>query len=198
MIDFKEDKKPNTGELTKITKTAEKLIDVQRDIEALNDQLAVLEAQRDRISLEDLPTLMNNCGLSEFKLRDGSRVTIKPLVRASLPTDTAIMRCKDIEQRRILEDRRKHGLAYLRHNGAAALIKNLLRAEFGKDSERQAREALRILRELKVPAELVKTVHPQTLTAWVRERLEGGRPVDMDLLSVYSGSLATVERPDDI
>ncbi len=202
-IDFKEDAKGGSSagqsqveDLEQVSRLAillrSKLL-LMREAEA---RLTLLQQEINRIKLEDLPALMDQFNLLELKLKDGSRLVVKPLINASLPSEGAILRCKDGEQRVEMRNRLKKAFQFLRKQGAAALIKTQLKADFGKDSEKVAEKALKTLQQLGVNAEVSKGVHPQTLNAWVRERIEAGKPVDMETFRVFSGQVAEITTPN--
>lgn len=183
---------PTRDQLSRVALLANQLQEVDAQLAEHAERLKQLQAKRQRIAMEDLPGLMAEFGLSEFKLADGSKVTIRPFVKASLPTERAIEQCRDTEQRLAMRHRLQQGFAYLRKHGAGALIKHFLKADFGKDSDATAQAALKTLRKLGVKAELTKGVHPSTLSAWVKERLENGQNVDMQLFAVFAGDQAHI------
>jgi hypothetical protein len=190
-----ETRQPTEGELSQLSDLSKRMQNLQWKIDQIMGEVFELQKIRDRIAFQDIPELMDKWGISEVRLKDGSRVVVKPFVKASLPTETAITKAKTEDDRELLRDRINIGLAFLKKNGAEALIKNILKVEFGKGQTKKAREAIAALAKIGISAETVQTVHAQTLTAWVRERLAEGKPVDLATFSVYSGNVATVEAP---
>lgn len=186
-------RQPTEGELSQLSSLANRMRKLQWDVDQLDAQKHELQQIVDRIAFQDIPDLMEKWGLSEIRLKDGSRVTIKPFVKASMPTETAILKAKTEEERDLIRSRIDGGLEYLRKNGAESIIKNLLKVEFGKGQGKQAEAAIKALHKLGIEAETVQGVHPQTLTAWVRERLTAGKPIDMGLFGVFNGNIAVVE-----
>lgn len=181
-------------DLRQVSDIANRLKTHQETQEKLEEQLATVKGTIWRIQTEELPALMQQYGLSEFKLTDGSKITVKPFVKASLPAEGTILKCKDLDKRAEMRDRLTKAFSYLRKQGAGSLIKSFLKADFGKESEALAKKAMTELRKLGVHAEMAKNVHPQTLTAWVRERLEAGKKIDMELFAVQSGEMASIDR----
>ncbi len=186
---------PTEGELTKLSTLANLLLVGQEQIEHLKGKIQLAMDECDRIQFQAIPELMAQYGLSEFKLKDGSRITVKPVLKASMPSESAIEKCHDLDEKELLRDRLDQCFAYLRSHGAEALIKNLIRVEFGKGKEKEAKQAVAALRKVGVMAQLTPNVHYQTLNAWVRERIEAGKPMDMELFKVFSGNIAIVESP---
>jgi hypothetical protein len=196
-IDFESDSsKPlSDAELSQVANLAQQLRDVDYTIARLTEELENAQEIRDRVASADLPALMDQVGMKEFTLKDGAKITVKPIVKAALPAESAIAKCKEPEKRSEMRDRFERGLKYLQKNGAGALVKNIVKAELGKDSIKLARQACAALRALGIKSELARGVHPHSLTAWVKERLEAGKPVDHDLFAVYSGNIATITPP---
>jgi len=200
-LDFGADSRQSSGQsniqdLEQVSELANQLYNYTTLLQATEARLSDLKAKVHRIKMEELPALMDELNISEFKMKDGSKVKVKPLIMASIPSASSIEKERDPAARNSLELRQSRCFSYLRKNGAGALIKTLLEARFGKDSEKVAEKAIAALRKLKVPAEVSKSVHPQTLNAWVRERIEAGKPVDMDLFKVFSGQVAEITTPN--
>jgi hypothetical protein len=201
LLDFKQDSKQGTGQpqIEDLEIVSKAVILLQSKIHLLSQaeqRVSQLKDEVFKLKTEEIPALMDQLNLSEVKMKDGSRVSIKPLVQASLPSEGAILKCRDGEQRHEMRERLKRGFAFLRKAGAAALIKTLLKADFGKDAEVKAELAVRQLKKIGIQAEVSKGVHPQSLNAWVRERLEDGKPVDMETFKVFSGQIAEITTPN--
>jgi hypothetical protein len=200
-IDFKADIKKEGAfkDLKEVAIVATKLQAQQNKLEELEEQVDNARAAIYMIQTEELPAIMEQFNLSEFKLKDGSKITVRPFVKASLPSEGAILKCKDPDKQGEMRTRLSNAFIYLRKQGAGAMIKTFLKADFGKDSEPLARKAILALRKLGVRAEVAKNVHPQTLTAWVKERIEAGKKIDMDLFAVASGNMAILkEQPSNL
>ncbi len=201
MIDFEQsstDKQPTTSELSRVAQLCHQLRELERQLDEYDQLRKRTQDKLNRIQFEELPSLLDEIGIQSLSLNDGTKITIKSFVQASLPTETAILRCKDPDKRAELQDKLRRGLQFLKKFGAGSLIKNQLKADFGQDSERIAKNALTALNRLGVKASLVKAVHPQTLVAWVKERLEAGKPVDMQVFSVFAGQKAILSAPKHI
>lgn len=146
------------------------------------------------IAEEFLPDLMNEIGVTEFKTGDGKTISIKPIIRASLPSVAAANRSRDPERREELLGRFKEGVAYLRNVGAGSIVRSRLIADLGQDGADASIVDLakKELNDLGIAAEVIPEVNSQSLTAWVRERYEHGEKVDESLFSVYTGQKAII------
>src|SRR5216683_400052 len=103
-IDFKEDSRQNTGQaqLYDLEQVSRLVIQLQAKnvlVIQAKQRLAKLEEDITRLKLEEIPAIMDQFNLSEVKLKDGSKVHIRPLIHASLPSEGAILKCRDGEQR---------------------------------------------------------------------------------------------------
>ena len=192
--DSTENRVHSSAELSQVSDLASRLIQIQKAKEVLGERIAALSEEEDRIQGADLPGLMDEIGLKEFKLKSGDQVVVKPVIKGSIPAESAILREKDIDKRSEMRERFETALIYLEKNGAGAMIKNMLVAELGKDSTKLTKAAVAALKKLKIHAELSRGVHPGSLNSWIKERIENGTPPDFDLFKIYSGTRAEVKK----
>jgi len=196
-VDFAEDSaennQPSSGELAQVSALANRLIHIDSAKAKLLEQIEKLDEEYDRIQFADLPGLMEAIGLKNFTLSSGETVVVKPIIKGGLPSESAIAREKDPIKRDELRMRFEAGMAYLESHGAAALIKNFVSAEFGKDSSALANAAADALKSLGVDPTLSRGVNPQSLNAWLKERITEGADVDADIFKLYSGTKAEVK-----
>jgi len=139
-------------------------------IKKVEEELATLKNQFKQVSQVDLPEALAETGLTEIKLTDGSKITVQQFYNASIP-----------------KDRMDEAFKWLRDNNHEDLIKNTVSCDFGRGEDKQAK----VLRETLNVAGISFTdktgVHPQTLKAFVREQVESGQNLPLDLLGVYIG-----------
>jgi hypothetical protein len=185
------------GGLERVTALAIKLLDLKQHKADLEEDAKNVGEAITRLESEDLPSTMTELGLKDFTLTDGNRVTIKSIVAASLPSMGSILREKDSEKAATMRMRLAQGFKYLREHGAGALIKQVLEADLGKDSDVKKALALKALSALGIQASIVPAVHSASLTAWCKERIAAGSEVDFDLFQIFSGSKAVIEKPKD-
>jgi hypothetical protein len=93
---------------------AESQVDLEEQIEELNNQLKVVKEKHRRISEEQLPEALQEAGVSEFKLKDGTKVSTSTYYSA-----------------RITPDNKEEAFKWLRENRFADLIKNTVSVSFG-------------------------------------------------------------------
>lgn len=179
--------------LARIAELANEIIRLEVEAERRADALKETQEELRTLTEETLPTLMESCGVKDFTLADGSKVTISDVIRASLPTDSAIAKEKDKDKQFEMRDRRAKCLAYIEAMGAGSMIKHYLEAELGKGADALAKKVLDTLSKMGVKAAASKGVHAQTLQAWIKERIRAGLPLDYDLFKVFNGRKAEIK-----
>lgn len=140
------------------------------------------EAYRD-VTERRLPEAMADLGLSEVALADGSRVSVKRAIRASVPA------AKDDPTRRA------RALEWLVANGHGGVVKNLVEVDLPRGSETAAANLAAELLGRGLAASHERDVHAGTLSKLVRELLEEGRSVDTTLINVFDQRVASIKRP---
>jgi len=152
---------------------AERVAQLEAELKAAKAAAKVLEEER-------LPAAMQDLGVLELKLADGSKISVETEYHASIP--------------------KKHRAAaykYLRDNGFGALIKNEVVVEFPREEDEPARELAARLRE-EFPENLVNFesgIHSSTLKALVKEQYESGSPLPEEPFGIYIITRATIEQP---
>jgi len=164
-MDIKEDKQLKVvADLAKYQDTLE------TKIKRAEEDLATLKEQFKQVSQVDLPEALAETGLSEVKLVDGTKITVQQFYNASIP-----------------KDKTDEAFTWLRDNDHADLIKNTISCDFGRGEDGNAK----VLKESLAGSGISSTdkvgVHPQTLKAFVREQVESGQKLPLDLLGVYIG-----------
>lgn len=169
---------PTEEGLAEVSDLALRQLELEERIEATQELLKQLQEAHTAVSSQLLPAALHAHNLSEIKMADGSQVTIQKIVRASIP-----------------KNRADEAFAWLETNEHGDLIKHIVSASFGRGEDEAVQAALEALAEAGVYAEDKRTVHPQTLGAFVREQLEVGADLPHDLLGVFVGEVAKIKAP---
>lgn len=155
-----------------------------RSVRIQEDKVQRLEAElkaakKDLLKLtdEDLPAMLLELGLSSFELEDGSKISVRPTYGAHIKADN-----KDA------------AFDWLRANEYGDLIKNTVACQFGRGEDHEAVKFMEYAQNLGYAAEQKTDVHPSTLKAWVKERVQNGDEFPMELFGAYVGSRATISR----
>lgn len=154
----------------------------------LAEEISVLEAavkekkkELQRVEEQDLPEAMDAIGMSEFTLTDGTKISIKTFYNASIPGE-----------------RKEEAFTWLDENGHGGIIKTDVSVAFGRGELEIARafvEFARGFNEAAIDPELEQGVHWQTLRSFVKEQIEGGSALPLDLFGVFVGRKAHLKAP---
>ena len=168
---------PSDKGLSKISHLAERLIDMEEQIEEAEARLKILKEQAREIAERQLPDAMAEIGMAKFSLTDGSEVTVKPYYSA-----------------KIGEDKREECFTWLQDHGHEALIKEEVSIAFNRGEHERAEKFKNQLEQQGIEFNGKLGVHPSTLTAFVREQVESGSEFPLELFNVYIGQIAKVKR----
>lgn len=174
------------------------LAEEMRGIESYLEQLQrIITLKTERYTMIQnvlLPDLMTQVGMSKFTLVTGEEISIKDVVRASIPSMSAIEKA-DGPDKAALEKRRDDCLAWLRKNKAESLIKTELTASFGKGQGKEAAKLRALIIKQGFPATLEEAVNFQTLNKFIRERLAAGDKVPEETFALFTGKQAAIAAP---
>ena len=174
-----------TSELHSInTEGLKTIAELARAVEAQSTRVSDLEAlikeekkKLLKLTDEDLPALLHEIGMAKFELDDGSKIELKPTYGAHIKVDN-----------------RDAAFGWLRSNGFDDIIKNTVSCIFGRGEDKKAETFIKVAHDAGVPASQKEEVHPSTLKAFVKERVENGEEFPMDLFGAYVGQRATIKK----
>lgn len=149
---------------------------VDSDIEKAEQALKGLKQERQKLTTELIPGVMDEMGVDRLDV-DGVTVSRKLIVSAS-----------------ISDEKREQAFGWLRENGLDDIIKNDVVVSFGRGEDNAAKNAVGILREQGFDPDVKTHIHPMTLKAFVKERVEDGKPIDLDLFGAYVVNAAEIRR----
>ena len=181
MLDFEQ----TADELSKLGEDAvgriPKLVKMQLALEArlqkLEEEQKEVARQLREITEEELPSAMEEHGVSQLKMADGSEISISTFYSASIPKDET-----------------EKAFDWLRGNNFGDLIKNVVSTTFGRNDDAKATALVNSLSDSGYSVNQKQWVEPMTLKAFVKEQVEKGAPLPMDLFGVYIGKKAKVRR----
>lgn len=154
--------------LAQITQSARDLRDADREVEEAEAALKAAKQKANNIREVVLPGLMKEAGQEKLRTVDGWDLELVETLRASIPAAT-----------------KNEALKWLEEHGQAAIIKRQIDLAFGKDETEKADRALAIILEAGFHPTDKQTVHPMTLAATLRELIEAGEDVPLELLGAY-------------
>lgn len=163
--------------LSSVAGLARAIRDKEALIEDLENKLKDQKKQLLKLTDEDLPTMLAEMGLSSFTLDDGSNVQVKQTYGASIAVDN-----------------RPAAYDWLRDKGYDDIIKNTVSCQFGRGEDDQASAFQAFASQQGYYAEQKTEIHPQTLRAFVKERVEKGDDFPMELFGAWIGQRAVIKR----
>lgn len=149
---------------------------IQQQIDEAEEHLKALKQDKQRISFEQIPMLMDEMGIERVDV-DGATVQLKPFVSASIPAD-----------------RKQDAFNWLREHGLDDIIKNDIIVSFGRGQDNAAGDVMYDLEQKGFHPEQKTHIHSMTLKAFVKERVEKGLPIDLDMFGAYVARTADVKR----
>ena len=167
---------PQEG-LATVATLARAIRDTEETINSLEDQLKLEKNTLLKLTDEELPSALAEVGISSFKLEDGSTVEVKQTYGAS-----------------ILVNNRDSAYNWLRDHGYDDIIKNTVLCQFGRGEDDQASAFAAFAQQQGYVPEQKTEIHPQTLRAFVKERVENGDEFPMELFGAWVGQRAVVKR----
>jgi len=153
-----------------------RLNDYQQQIDDAEEHLKELKKEKQRIAFEQIPMLMDEMGIERVDV-DGATVQLKPFVSASIPAD-----------------RKQEAFNWLREHGLDDIIKNDIIVSFGRGQDNMAGDVMYDLEQKGFHPEQKTHIHAMTLKAFVKERVENGLPIDLDMFGAFVARTADVKR----
>ena len=165
------------------TETTKSLSEMVRRLRSTEDEIARVEQyikeltdRKHKLSTESIPVLMDEMGVERVDV-DGVTVTRKMVVAASIPVA-----------------RREEAFDWLRQNNLDDIIKNDVVVSFGKGEDNVAGDVIGFLQEQGFDPQTKTYVHPSTLKAFVKERIQSGKPIDLDMFGAFVSNVAEIKR----
>jgi hypothetical protein len=169
---------PTDEQLATVARLAREQVELENQVANIELHLKNLKERLRAHSTKVLPEALRALGLLDYTLTDGSSVSVKTVISASVP-----------------KAKQPEAFAWLRERGLDDIIKHQVAVRFVRGQDEAARQLMYELTARGLAFEDKESIHPQTLGAWVRERLARREELPLDTFGVYVGSLAEVTRP---
>ena len=179
-IDFEKDQTEvldRTENIKSLANQVKSLKELEDELKADEESLKNKKKEIERISGEVIPTMLSEMGLSSLKLADGSAVDVKPYYAANISIAN-----------------REAAYSWLRSNGLGDIIKNDITVSFGRDEDNKAADYANLARGQGFEPTQKLKVEPMTLKALVRERIEAGKDMPMDIFNGFVGNRTKITR----
>ena len=166
-----------TSNIKSLAEEVKKLRTMEDQIKLQEEALKTSKRELEVVSGEIIPTMLSEMGLSSLKLADGSSVDVKPFYSATITVQN-----------------RDKAFNWLRINGLGDIIKNEISVSFGRNEDNKAAEYANLAKGQGFQPTQKLKVEPMTLKALVRERIEAGKELPMDIFNVFVGSRTKITR----
>ena len=179
-IDYEQDRVESITQADAAKTLSDKVIELKRiedEIQNAEESISKLKEQAKTLSQFEIPKMMEEMHITKLKLKDGESVEIKKIYGASIP-----------------QQHQEAAFTWLRENGLGDIIKNDITVTFGRGEDNKASEYATLAQGQGFEPVQKIGVHPQTLKAVVRERLESGREMPSDLFKTYAGNSTKITR----
>lgn len=154
--------------LTRISATVREIMQARQDVKRAEETLKERQVALRTLEEHTLPELMREAGQEKLRTVDGYEVELKEKLRAS-----------------ISEARLAEAIMWLVSVGYGSIVKREIKLGFGKDEDQKAAQLYDMVVEAGYSPTDKQTVHAMTLQASIKEMLEKGIDVPMELLGAY-------------
>ena len=179
-INFEEDRVQSVTQADTAKTLSDKVIELKNLEDKIGNaekSLSELKEKAKYISNIEVPQMMEEMHITKLKLKDGESVEIKKIYGAS-----------------ITPDNQEKAFTWLREHGLGDIIKNDVSVTFGMGEDNKAADYAVLARGQGYEPVQKIGVHPMTLKAVVRERLESGQEMPSDLFKTYAGNSTKITR----
>jgi hypothetical protein len=165
------------GKLDAVSRLANEAANLENKIAELEVLRKETQSALHKITDERLPEALEEMGLQKFTLVDGSEIAIKPIYSASIPSS-----------------RKEEAFQWLRDHDFGDLVKNNVTVTFGRGEDEDAKDFVGLCSQKGYTPNQLEKVESMTLKAWLRERVEAGDAVPLDLFGAFISQRATIKR----
>ena len=179
-INYEEDRVQSVTQADDAKTLSDKVIELKNledEIKNAEESVAKLKEKAKTLSQFEIPVMMEEMHITKLKLKDGESVEIKKIYGASIPPQ-----------------HQEAAFTWLRNNGLGDIIKNDITVTFGRGEDNKASEYATLAQGQGFEPVQKIGVHPQTLKAVVRERLESGQEMPSDIIKTYAGNSTKITR----
>lgn len=162
--------------LREIVAVAERQVRLEEEIKKQEEELKNTKAELHRVRTQVLPNMIQSAGLSAVPLESGLIIRPEPFYSCT-----------------IQKDRAAGALQWLRDNGHGDIIKNQVVLSFGSGRDEEAEKWVERAKKKEVPYDQKESVHPQTLTKFLKTTAEEGGTLPEELFNTFIGTVTKVK-----
>jgi hypothetical protein len=165
-------------QLKTVKELANQQYELEKEIDELEAQTKVKSEALLKLKSETLPLAMAQIGLSEIASKNGEwKLQLKPYYSCKIDAENAPQAFK-----------------WLEDNKLGSLIKHNVVLVFDRDSAEEVKKLREILDESGYAYEDEEKVHPQTLKAFIKERVEAGEPLPLETFKAHVGTHSVISK----
>ena len=162
---------PTEEKLSSLAKLAENLVVVEDAIAEVEDKLAELKRQKRKLAEIEIPDIMNEIGIQEFKLKGGLKVNVKSVFTG-----------------KITEENAEEAFKWLDEHGHGGIVKGMIQIPYRLDDDKETiRKIEAFASEMGYEANEKLAVHHMTLSAFIKDQITQGKEFPRDLFNVWAG-----------
>ena len=169
--------KLDDSKLDKVARLAKEANIMQGEVGRQEKELIDARKALRKVTDELLPEALEDLSLEKVVMKDGSEISVKPIYAASIPKD------------RLVE-----AYDWLRQHGDGDIIKNNVTVTFAKGEDLDAQAFMVMCEDQGFTPQQAEKIEPMTLKGWLREKVETGHAIPMDLFGAYISQRATIKR----
>ena len=179
-IDYEQDSVQSVTQADDAKSLSDRVIELKNledEISNAEESVSKLKEKAKTLSQFEIPKMMEEMHITKLKLKDGESVEIKKIYGASIP-----------------QEHQEAAFTWLRENDLGDIIKRDVTVTFGQGEDNKASEYANLAQGQGYEPVQKIGVHPQTLKAVVRERLESGQEMPSDIIKTYAGNSTKITR----
>jgi hypothetical protein len=172
---------PDSTELASLSTLVQQLIAEDRAVVEAEAKLKAAKMRQADLSDKRIPELMEKLRMQRFTTSDGFEVTVKKTLRASIPA---------------APDKAEAAVKWLLSNGHSGVLKRQLTVEatYSEEDREHIKAVQKLLADNKFEFTDKLTVHPNTLSALLREEMEEGVVIPMETFNAFEQAQTKVKK----
>jgi len=147
-------------------------------VENMEEDLKAIKKQLNFVKTTQIPNTMTELQMSSVTW-NGWKCSTAQFVSGSLPKEP---------------EKLEKAIQWLDEHEGGNIIKTSVSVDFAKSGHNEAVDLAQRLEAEGFPVLSKSGVHPQTLQAWARERLRNGDALDTEVLGLFTGTIAKMEK----
>lgn len=178
---------PNDKNMARLRNMAQAMVDKASAIAKLEEQLEQANVSYNQLASEDMPSLMTELGVDKFGLASANvDLIMQAYYKANIAADWP-------------PEQREAAFSELERVNGQDLIKNIVTFQFGRGDHNLVRAFIDAISNLDFEAGVIPdptvemTVPWNSLTAFVRERVEAGNPPNLEKLGATVGTIVKIK-----